>query len=866
MSAQKIKKSKVPLVQLEDVIFYNNTSFPLQVVEALRAIEHLKDEDPARYHQRLVIDYMRKYPYSRGLLIYHKMGAGKTILGAAISEGLMEDDPSRKTIFISAKSLHDNFKKDLRKYLQLAKSNKSEDAAFSEHVTQKYKFVSMNASNMIRQVYKATQKEGLELFSDVFEKIFKPSKSPPRKKRKTEQTELPEERTTDVPDDTSDTGDTSGTDMEREAARLNIKKFKEQMDKINALESLDGVNIIIDEAHNFFNSVTNGSRNALALYYMMLYANDVKIIFLTGSPVVNDPFELAVCFNVLAGLQDGNLLFGENYNDFSGFFVDNYDLADNEAQDLKEITGIHADTRIRNPMIKNKNKFMDRIAGLVSYFGADSPEFKKLLPRPEPLQVLRIPMSQKQYSFYIMARDKEMEETKRSAGFKSAALAMQKPGGASSSYRVMSRQVSNFLFPEYASRIYRNEKGRIIYEKDINKLTDETFDIKQMKEYSTKLLTLMENLKRHLPKDALSEFKLSDADSSSRGVGPGLVYSQFVESGVNIIGKALERYGMQKINSVADLMKPISGKGTYRFAIISGETPVDLEEEIKKAYNLPENQDASIIAVLLVTVKGAEGINLFTCRHEHMYEPFWHYARVEQFFDRAIRPGSLNMLPEKERNVYRYIYLSDYPKKVEIKDAREKNGKPGKTGTDKESLMDKEELIKKSKELQSIESTTDVTLYGRAVQNNILRRSFMRALQEGSIDCVEHYGTENDKRASANTGNRKSTQRISEIKCRMCLPTGRPLYVSELRKDMRLPTPCESIDKEKIKTKSILIERKNEDGDVVAEKEYMYNIEDGTLHIFEFDKRLNGYVEIFSNNPDYYDIYKIIKEKEKKIM
>lgn len=771
-------------MKLDDVVFYNNTSFPLQITEALKAIKHLKDEDPARYHQRLVIEYMRYYPHARGLLIYHKMGAGKTILGAAITQALMEDGV-RKTIFISAKSLHDNFRGDLRKYLELA----GKSSEYIDESTKSYKFVSLNASNMIQQVYKATQKEGLELFSSVFEKIFKPSKK------------------------SSD-------------SVMNIKKFKEQMDKINALESLDGTNVVIDEAHNFFNSVTNGSKNALALYYMMLYANDVKIMFLTGSPIINDPFELAVCFNVLAGLQDGNLLFGENYNDFTRYFVDNGEFTQNETQDVYEIAG---SSRNRNPRIKNKSKFMNRISGLVSYFGADSEEFKKLLPRPEPIQVLRIPMSQQQYSTYIIARDKEMDETKRSVGFKSAAMAMQKPGGSSSSYRVMSRQISNFLFPPYASKIYRNERGHIIYEKDLDKLTKETFDISELQKYSPKLVALLGNLQKHLPKAAISGLNIPGTSNTALGKGPGLIYSQYVESGVNIIGKALERYGMKKINSTGDLLKP-QDKGTYRFAIISGEIDDEFEDAIKKAYNMPENKDGEIIAVLLVTVKGAEGINLFTCRHEHMFEPFWHYARVEQFFDRGVRPGSLNMLPEKDRTVYRYIYLADYPVTTE------------KTGKVKTAETDK----KPRKDLQSIESTTDITLYGRAVQNNILRRDFTRAMQEASIDCGAHYDKSND------------------IKCRICLPNDKPLYVNELQQDMKLPSQCDSMSKEKVKTKSITVQFDDDDSN--RKVEYMYNITDGELHIFEFDKRLNGYIEIFSNHPDYYEIYKAIKSREKKIM
>jgi hypothetical protein len=757
---------------MESVVNVNNTSFQVQITEALRSVEHLKN-DPARYHQRLVVEYVLKYPHNRGLLVYHKMGSGKTRLAAEITEKIMKEDPSKRVIFISAKTLHENFKGDLRKYMEQSDG----EADFSGHLSQKYRFVSMNASNMIQQVYKATQKEGVQIFSDIIEKIFSSSRG---KK--------------DTDDDP--------------ASSVSIKKFKEEMNKINALENLDGTVVVIDEAHNFFNSVTNGSRNAIMLYYMLLHASNIKILFMTGSPIVNDPFELAVCFNALAGLQDGETLFGDNYNDFINYFVDNTELMDNEKQDIEGDGG--DEKRIRYPVIKNKGKFMNRISGLVSYFGADSPEFKKLLPKAEQIVIERVPMSIKQYVSYLIARDKEMEETKRSAGFSRAAAAMQKPGGSSSSYRVMSRQISNFMFPDYASKIYRNEKGQLIYEKHPEQLKDETFDKDELEIYSPKMARLLRNLARHLPKGVLADWK----SGPGSGIGPGLVYSQFVESGVEMIATALEHYDMKRISGFSDLIVHKSGSGTY--AVISGDTPEDLQNEILKAYNLPENAKGEIISILLVTVKGAEGINLFTCRHEHMYEPFWHYARVEQFFDRAVRPGSLQMLPEKERTVFRYVYLADYPSSSKgPRDALSKD------------------MARKSKEIQSIESTTDVTLYGRAVLNNILRVSYFKALQDGSIDCSVHYDHDG-------------------AKCRMCLPTDKPLYAHNLRQDMKLDSPCEPLKKKSVKATSV----------VVDDREYMYT-DDGGLHIFEYDKRIDGYVEVLPGHSDYYDIRKAIKARKK---
>src|SRR5271168_3461521 len=55
--------------------------------------------------------------------------------------------------------------------------------------------------------------------------------------------------------------------------------------------NLDHVFVIVDEAHNFFNGVTNGSKNYTGLYQKIMDAKNIKLLFLTGSPITNDPFE-----------------------------------------------------------------------------------------------------------------------------------------------------------------------------------------------------------------------------------------------------------------------------------------------------------------------------------------------------------------------------------------------------------------------------------------------------------------------------------------------------------------------------------------------------------------------------------------------
>lgn len=770
---------------MESIVERNNTSFYAQVINQLKKIT-LTEKDTLRLHQKITTEYMMKYPKIRGILVYHKMGAGKTILSAAIADGLLSEFPDRKVLFIAPKSLHDGFKNDMKKMFKIRGVEKGDAEYFSKN----YKFISLNASNMIQQVFNAVRQRGEDIFSDIIKLIL-----PTNKKE-------------------------------------DIKRFKQDLKELNSLGNLDNTTIIIDEAHNWFNSVTNGSQNAIALYYLLLFAKNIKIVFLTGSPIVNDPFEIAVPFNVL-GVDESqtpdeildNLLFGDSYEIFSKYFITNSDSL------MVDSTG--ADRQIS--VIRNKDKFTNRIAGLVSYFGADSESFKKLLPERLPLEIVRVQMSAEQYSAYIIARDKELEESSRS--FQKSARKtppMQKSSGASSSsYRVMTRQISNFKFPEYAMSVTKDEQGRMKYDKRLEDLKPETFDVKNLEEYSPKILALIRNIAKHMPGGVLDELKKSSQKGEKKkketekkknvGIGTGLVYSQFVESGVEIVAKALERYGMKRL--AGDVKSPEKSK-SGAFAVMSGDMKPEDRTNILAVFNSAENIRGEILAMLLVTATGAEGINTKHVRHEHVLEPYWHDSRLEQFFNRAIRPESHTDMPPAERTVQLYVYLSDYPKDVKLRETGEK---------------------KISETLQQSESTTDVTLYSRAIKNKIMINSFLRAIQEASVDCAIHYSKPDPKAKNP-------------IKCKMCMPNDLQLFDEDLGKDMTIPSPCQPMKEDKVTAKSVTVTNE----ETGKEKEFMYHIEDDKeLHLFEKDEEVGGYVEIYRDHPDYYELSKKIKKKEK---
>lgn len=774
----------------------NNTSYPKQVLEALKSIKR-DEKDPLRYHQRIVVDYFLDAPV-RGMLIYHKMGAGKTMIGVGVCEALIakyteSPDEKRNIIFISAKSLHANFKKDIVKYHDATKT-KLTPHELEKHIDKNYQFVSLNASNMLTQVYKTVESDIDEVQAD---------------------------------DD-------------------------ELAGNLSKLGDLEGTIIVIDEAHNFFNSIANGSKNASGLYRLMLNAKDIKILYLTGSPITNDPFEIALCYNTLAGPMSksnkrataatSDTLFGEDYLDFVKYFVGveaigavNPNADDESSKSEQKI--IHT--------IKRKDKFMNRIVGLTSYFGADDPEQMKLFPRKYDDIIEKIPMSIPQYIQYITARDIEREENSRKAKFGNKRVPLQKPKGASSSYRVRSRQLSNFMYPKYAISV--REQGMLrIQEKHLDRIKAEDLIIKSgvgddigLETYSPKLTKLLYNIQRHLPFKFITRAeakskqsakttkttkttKKKGGENSNEQIGSGVVYSQFIGSGVGLIGNILRAHGFKEIASINDALSHKSGPS---YALISGDVDPDTRAEIIKIFNSDDNLRGEKLSILLITATGAEGIDLQNARHIHVLEPYWHWARIAQVIARVVRAGSHMRLPEKERTVQPYIYLSDYPPSEQIASI------DGEAGPSKDDMQN----------MSSIEDTTDVYLYHKSVQNQVLIDSFLRAIQESSIDCVIH--------------NKSSGTNLS---CNICSPTNEALFYDDIHKDMGTRSKCQPLKEQSVKADSIIIEI---DG---KRHEYHYTMSDNGPVIFEYNKILNGHEQIYEDHPMYDDIIAAIRPKKKK--
>lgn len=623
-----------------------------------------------------------------------------TITSISIAEHFRQ--LNKDIIILSSKSLQNNYKKEITSFSKKIKEDISNEDI--ESIISQYKFVTSNAKNMIKSL------------------------------------------------ETNE--------------NINISKSKNKYDNNieNILSDINTQNledkiIIIDEAHNLFNSISNGSKIANEFYDMIMNTINIKLIFLSGTPIINDPFEIAICLNMLYGpiyrsTKSNNIknkhnkmyttILPEYYSDFKKYFI-------NED----------------NSSIKNANKFMNRIFGLISYYGDFyfeqqgniHEELKKILKKenyPDRLPVIFeiIEMSKYQNIEYTKARNIEKKENTSFKGSfeKIGSAIVREKNNASTSYRIKSRQISN---------IYISDKT------DINK--------QNLRVYSPKLEKIYKNIDEKF-KNTIS-----------------LVYSTFLEYGIKAFAKVLEFNNYKLYNKDDEYNK------NYKYyAIFSGDQSSEEKADILNRLNLEENKYGDLISVLLISKSGTEGLDLKNVRSIHIMEPYWNFSLIQQIIARGVRYKSHINLPENERNVQTYIYLSDYNKEI----------------LENEKNKMKERKNKHIKNQDKIELTTDINIFKNSIKNQELIYIFLKVIASTSIECP--FFNKNKL----------------NYDCFNCIDDNKDLYYEDIDKDMELSNNCKRITT--IKADEIIINGET----------YYYRKVNNNIEVFKYNEALKGYIKI----------------------
>ena len=83
-----------------------------------------------------------------------------------------------------------------------------------------------------------------------------------------------------------------------------IQKLNHNISKHGVHSPFYEETIIIDEVHNFVREVVNDSGSSRTFYDWIVNAKKVKLVFLSGTPIINKPSEIAILYNMLKGKQN----------------------------------------------------------------------------------------------------------------------------------------------------------------------------------------------------------------------------------------------------------------------------------------------------------------------------------------------------------------------------------------------------------------------------------------------------------------------------------------------------------------------------------------------------------------------------------
>ena len=599
---------------------------------------------PFKY-QEFLRDYMQNNSPYRGILLYHGLGSGKTCSAIEISENLKTE---RNIVVMLPASLRTNFIQDGLMFCGASKYR-----ANPEYYKEKYSFISYNANNTL--------------------------------------------------------------------------------DQIKRIGSLDNKVIIIEEVHNLISKMMSGimgiSKQGLEIYNYLMDAQNAKIVALSGTPLINDSFETAILFNILRGYIEISYfkilkvpgIYGEEWrlgdlekelmkNKFIDYLeinkinksmeihikIKSYNDEYSEITEFIEKTcsdrgiKIKFDQLKRIPLfpidnegetfrnffvkedfekgdqMKNENVFRKRILGLVSYYKSLNDNY----PEVKHNDYYRVEMSNYQFQIYEILRAKERLTEKGSSKSKS-----KKSKNVKSTFRVFSRQSSNFVFPEEINRPYPDpsfvvsilQKNKDIKVNNINKILKleekANNEGKLSKDYKNRIDNAIKKLVQNgelyfTPGpdglDKLSPKMKIMLENIQKSPGLVFVYSNFRSlEGIELFSKVLDFNGYSKFGSNDDNPK---------YSLYSGSEDEKMKQEILKIFTSNENKHGKYLKIILATSAGAEGLDLKNIRQIHIMEPYWNQMRIEQVIGRGVRRNSHMSLPKDQRNIEIFRYFSVFSK------------------------------------------------------------------------------------------------------------------------------------------------------------------------------------------------------------
>ena len=450
-------------------------------------------------HQKFVRDYMQEDAPSRGLLLYHGLGVGKTCASIATAELLATN---MKICVMLPASLESNYINEVLKCGHPSYSTE-QNWSFIHHK----QISKINKLGSILEIIdeKTYNKNGGFWFT-----------TPDKKSNYNKYSEKQQEQIIQQLHNII-------------KKKYNILHYNGLNNKIiNSITDDDTINpfdnsiVIIDEVHNFVSRVINSSKIAEKIYELIYYAKNCKLLCLSGTPLINRPLELAFLVNLIKRpIIEYKLKTNENLDDKrirkleellnNNKYIDNYtydaieksiilklvplsfaknkdlklikdaenirdtktlqdlkellnkdDFKFNLAKEIKEYAPLPTNEKKFNKLfineedgkLKNEELLIRRILGSISYFVYTKSE---LFPDIRTNEIIEVELSDIQLKKYIDVRQDEIRKEKN----------FKKQSDANQVYKAFTRMLCNFTFPEEIERPYPSKLKLLLSDMDV---------------------------------------------------------------------------------------------------------------------------------------------------------------------------------------------------------------------------------------------------------------------------------------------------------------------------------------------------------------------------------------------------------------
>ena len=260
----------------------------------------------------------------------------------------------------------------------------------------------------------------------------------------------------------------------------------------------------------------------------------------------------------------------------------------------------------------NLDKFKQLTKNLISYYrGAPPQSYPKI-----DFNIVKCKMSDFQYKSYLTSQSNLNDDVK---GFFKNVDLLKLP----TDFLLGPRMISNVAFP-----------NKSIGDIGFSSFKGTKLEIQNIKKFSIKFYKIFKNIKK------------SD--------GPIFIYSNFKNvGGLKSFIEFIEFHGYKNYK--------VFGEGLKTYAVLSGDEPHYIKEEIKHIFNQKENADGSRIQIMLGSPSIKEGVTLLRVDQIHILEPYWNLSRIQQIIGRGVRYKSHEGLPKSLRNVDIYRLYSIKP-------------------------------------------------------------------------------------------------------------------------------------------------------------------------------------------------------------